>query len=137
MNVSQSYKVYIEYNVYKNGTQENLSVQFSLERHLECDVDNDSVFSIDVKASCGYEKPECEYAAAMHINKLTIATTTILFVDIQGFTTRCATMDVVSVGEWVQSFYTIVQRLCNENNTVFIEHRGYCCVCTNKGCQLL
>ena len=54
---------------------------------------------------------------------------TILFVDIESFTQKCALMKPQLAGEWVQHLYTTVKQLCTSHNVLYIETRGDCCVC--------
>ena len=54
---------------------------------------------------------------------------TILFVDIKGFTSTCATKPLKETGDWLQCLYTKFRRLCATHNVLYIETRGKCCVC--------
>ncbi len=54
---------------------------------------------------------------------------TVLFIDIQGFTTHCNAMPAAHVGEWVAAFYQIVDAAAAAHGVTRVESRGDCCVC--------
>lgn len=115
---------------------------FSLERLLECDVephsdvqsDFDDLFVGDSNAdSVGTAQTRSKDGSrGEHIHQVTWKDTTVLFIDIQGFTAACALMDAQHAGEWVQVFYEQVERQCRAHHVFLVEHRGDCCVCVDR-----
>ena len=115
---------------------------FSLERLLECDVEPHS----DVQSDFDHLWPGDSNADSIDtaqtqskkvsrreiIHEIAWEDTTILFIDIQGFTAACALMDAQHAGEWVQVFYEQVERQCRAHHVFLVEHRGDCCVCVDR-----
>ena len=54
---------------------------------------------------------------------------TLLFIDIKGFTSTCASMTAGSVGEWVAAFYERVDVAAAAHGVSMVEVRGDCCIC--------
>ena len=59
--------------------------------------------------------------------------TTVLFVDIQNFTSTCALLGPANTGTWIQTFYDTVHALCDKHHALLVELRGDCCVCAARG----
>jgi class 3 adenylate cyclase len=55
--------------------------------------------------------------------------TTVLFIDIKGFTVGCSQLTAGQVGEWVVDFYATVDRVAAAHGVRKAEVRGDCCVC--------
>ena len=55
--------------------------------------------------------------------------TTVLFIDIQGFSTQCAILSVAEVGIWIAEFYARVGEMSARHGVCTVEVRGDCCVC--------
>jgi class 3 adenylate cyclase len=54
---------------------------------------------------------------------------TVLFIDIKGFTSQCASMPAGRVGEWIADFYERVDTVAAAHGVSKVEVRGDCCVC--------
>ena len=54
---------------------------------------------------------------------------TVLFIDIQGFSTQCAILSVAEVGIWIAEFYARVGEMSAKHGVCNVEARGDCCVC--------
>ena len=127
---------------------------FSLERLLECDIDEDGAMqpdfdnlqvvhqnmdsvdmlnpSIPAFQQAPAERPENRICSpSKQIHQKAFKKATVIFIDIQGFTAACARMDAAAVGKWVQDFYDHVERLCHTHNVLLVERRGDCCVCVD------
>jgi len=127
---------------------------FSLERLLECDMDEggtkqsdfdnlqvvqSSMDSVDMLnpaipafKQTSAERPENKICSpSKRIHQKAFKKATVIFIDIQGFTAACARMDVAAVGKWVQDFYDHVDSLCHTHNELLVERRGDCCVCVD------
>ena len=59
----------------------------------------------------------------------TVPQATVLLIDIQNFTSQCATLSAGRVGEWVAAFYEIVDAAAVAHGVTRVESRGDCCVC--------
>ena len=66
---------------------------------------------------------------SLRITTHTIPQATLLFIDIKGFTSTCASMTAGSVGEWVAAFYERVDVAAAAHGVSMVEVRGDCCIC--------
>ena len=54
---------------------------------------------------------------------------TVLLIDIQNFTAKCAELPAVRVGQWVAAFYKLVDAAAAAHGVRKVEVRGDCCIC--------
>ena len=75
------------------------------------------------------------FSRSMKIATYIAPLATIMFIDIQGFTAKCASMSAAEVGSWVSDFYEKVDVAAHPHGVRKVEARGDCCVClTGDAC---
>ena len=117
----------------ETDADELTNIQLDFEGlHVECRRTD----STDVSGYTCDEVPRREKIEGLllkdKIEGVLLGDTTLLFIDVQGFTAACALMDAQRAGEWVQLFYDQVELQCHAHCVVLVEHRGDCCVCADR-----
>ena len=92
----------------------------------------DSTFINDIFSSVqslASTRSSVSRTGSMRLSTHTAPEATVLFIDIKGFTARCAALPAGRVGEWVAAFYERVDSVAAAHGVSKAEVRGDCCIC--------
>ena len=67
--------------------------------------------------------------SSIQLRSCTALQATVLLIDIQNFTAKCAELPAVRVGQWVAAFYKLVDAAAAAHGVRKVEVRGDCCIC--------
>ena len=71
----------------------------------------------------------------MHLNMYCPGEVTVLLMDIKNFTSSCSKLSAHEVGEWVSTFYSLVDNAAGPFGVRKAEVRGDCCICVTGGME--
>ena len=111
------------------------STSFNLDHLLSCEFDVSDLKTDEMETPGSGGDAESTIPSrprpleALKLASHITSATTVLFVDIQGFSTQCAKMSVAQVGSWIAEFYARVEEISAKHGVCTVEARGDCCVC--------